>query len=252
MREMWENPFANAILKIERANKHISDIEKRLLAPEYAYHMSLGIHADTGKQFLYYGLAEKYIRSQLALMIGDAIHNLHSALDIAYRDTIKKLSPAGFNPERTKFIIGNDRENLKSSLTKTAKVSPDSALFSFMVDGVKSYKGGDGDADICAIHQLDIHDKHQLLIPVLNVLSINGVELEQENGQINTLTLALTGPITDRIEVPFGSKLKNYGHATFEVKFRDGIPAEGLEVIPTLKRFAWKVKRIVRTLQRMR
>jgi hypothetical protein len=28
--EGWADPFANALLKIERANKHISDIEKRL------------------------------------------------------------------------------------------------------------------------------------------------------------------------------------------------------------------------------
>ena len=135
-------------------------------------------------------------------------------------------------------------------LTETGKIPSGSELFRLIVDGVKSYQGGD--PDIWAIHRLDIYDKHHLLIPVLNVLSIDGVELEQENGQIDCLTLALTGPLTNRIEVPFGSNLKNYGHATFEVKFRDGIPAEGLEVVPTLKRFSWKVTRIVRTLPRMR
>jgi hypothetical protein len=118
-----------------------------------------------------------------------------------------------------------------------------------MVKSVKSYQGGD--SDIWAIHQLDIDDKHHLLIPVLNVLSIEGVELEQENGQVDCLTLALTGPIPGWIEVPLGSKLKNYGHATFEVKFRDGIPAEGLEVVPTLRRFSAKTLEIVRILRRM-
>jgi hypothetical protein len=29
MREIWETPFGNAVLKIERAKKHISDIEQR-------------------------------------------------------------------------------------------------------------------------------------------------------------------------------------------------------------------------------
>lgn len=250
MREVWETPYGNAVLKIERANKHISDIEKRLLAPEYAYHLSLGIHADTGKQFLYYSLAEKYIRASLALMIGDAIHNLKCALDIAWCEVYRTLYPKDFNPKFLNFPFYPKREYLETALTEKGKIPAKSSLFELVVNGVKSYKTGD--ADIWAVHRLDIHDKHQLLIPVLNVLSIDGVELEQENGQIDVLTLALTGPITDRIEVPFGSKLKNYGHATFEVKFRDGIPAEGLEVIPALKRFSWKVKRIVRTLQRMR
>ncbi len=112
MREVWENPYANAILKIERADKHIADIEQRLSASQDAYYLSLHIEANTGKQFLYYRLAEKYIRSQLALMIGDAIHNLHCALDIAYRDTLQRLSPSGFDSERTKFIVGNDRSTL--------------------------------------------------------------------------------------------------------------------------------------------
>ena len=134
-------------------------------------------------------------------------------------------------------------------LQKTGKILPDSLLFKFMVESVKSYQGGD--ADIWAIHRLDIHDKHHLLIPVLNVLSIDGVELEQENGQVDCLTLALTGPIPEWIEVPFGSKLKKYGHATFEVKFRNGILTEGLEVVPTLRRFSAKTGEIVFVFQRM-
>jgi hypothetical protein len=248
MREIWENPYANALLKIERADKHISDIEQRLSSSQDSYHLSLHFNASTGKQFVLYSLAEKYIRASLALTIGDAIHNLKCALDIAWSDTIQSLSPAGYNP-RIKFPVYETRERLESVLQKTTKILPDSSLYKFMVKSVKSYQGGD--SDIWAIHQLDIDDKHHLLIPVLNVLSIEGVELEQENGQVDCLTLALTGPIPGWIEVPLGSKLKNYGHATFEVKFRDGIPAEGLEVVPTLRRFSAKTLEIVRILRRM-
>jgi hypothetical protein len=248
MREIWETPYGNAVLKIERADKHISDIEQRLSSSQDAYYLSLHVNASTGKQFVLYSLAEKYIRAQLALMIGDTIHNLKCALDIAWSDTIQRLSPAGYNP-RTNFPVRQNRQDLESVLQKTGKILPDSPLFKFMVESVKSYQGGD--TDIWAIHRLDIHDKHHLLIPVLNVLSIDGVELEQENGQVDCLTLALTGPIPEWIEVPLGSKLKNYGHATFEVKFRDGIPAEGLEVIPALRRFSAKTREIVWRLQRM-
>lgn len=249
MTEIWENPYANALLKIERADKHISDIEQRLSSSQDSYYLSLHFNVSTGKQFILYSLAEKYIRAQIALMIGDAIHNLRCALDIAWIETIQRLSPSGYNPE-TKFPVRKSRQDLESVLQKTGKILPESTLFKFMVDGVKPYEGGD--ADILAIHRLDIHDKHHLLIPVLNVLSIDGVELEQESGQVDCLTLALTGPIPEWIEVPLGSKIKNYGHATFEVKFRDGIPAEGLEIIPTLKRFSTKTLRIVRLLQRMK
>jgi len=181
-------------------------------------------------------------------MIGDAIHNLHCALDMAWREVVKRVSPAGFDASRSKFPVCKSRHELESALVRTVKLDSTSALYRFMVDAVKSYKGGD--SDIWAVHQLDIHDKHHLLIPVLNVLSINGVELEHENGQVDCLTLALKGPIPGRIKTPIGSKLKNYGRATFEVKFRDGIPGEGLEVVPALRRFSAKIKEIVFRLRR--
>jgi len=186
MPEIWENPYANALLKVERADKHISDIEQRLSSSQDAYYLSLHVNASTGKQFVLYSLTEKYIRAQLALMIGDAIHNLKCALDIAWADTVQRLSPAGYNPE-IKFPVRNNRHELESVLQKTGKILPESSLFKFMVESVKSYQGGD--ADIWAIHRLDIHDKHHLLIPVLNVLSIDGVELQQDNGQVDCLPL---------------------------------------------------------------
>jgi hypothetical protein len=37
MPEIWENPFANAHLKVERANKHIAAIEERLRASSDNY-----------------------------------------------------------------------------------------------------------------------------------------------------------------------------------------------------------------------
>ena len=177
MIEIWDHPFGHALLKVERANKHIADIDKRLLASSDANGPSMHFYGKTGKQFIYYGLTDRKLRSDIALTVGDAIHNLHSALDIAYRETIRILSPDGYSASRTKFIVGENRKHLESSLTKTAKVSPHSPLFDFLVERVKSYNGGD--ADICALHDLDIDDKHHLLIPILTVVGIDGVELEK-------------------------------------------------------------------------
>ena len=62
MPAIWENPFANAILKIERANKHIADIEQRLHASSDTYGPSLHINMNTGKKFLYYYLTDRKLR----------------------------------------------------------------------------------------------------------------------------------------------------------------------------------------------
>ena len=84
MPEIWENPFANAHLKIERADKHIADIEQRLRISSDRYGPSLHIDMKTGEQFLAYYLRDRELRRDIALIVGDAIHNLRCALDIVW------------------------------------------------------------------------------------------------------------------------------------------------------------------------
>src|SRR5258706_15448115 len=96
-KEIWETPFGNAHLKIERANKHIADIDKRLRASLDTHGPSLHLDGKTGEQFLYYSLTDRYLRSDIALIVGDAIHNLKCALDFAWCDVIKRLYPTMFS-----------------------------------------------------------------------------------------------------------------------------------------------------------
>ena len=77
------------------------------------------------------------------------------------------------------------RDKLESTLTKSAARLESSPVIKLMLDGVKCYKGGDG--DILALHDLDIDDKHHLLIPMLTVSGVEGVELEHEDGTIREL-----------------------------------------------------------------
>jgi len=120
-----------------------------------------------------------------------------------------------------------------------------------LVEYVKPYKGEGGDKDICAIHALDIDDKHHLLIPILTLVGIDGVELENEDGTIDRFTIAVTRHNFYRAPVPLGSKFKNHGEVRFKITFREGISTHNLGVVPTLIRFSKKTLRVVRGLQRM-
>ncbi|MGA8730126.1 MAG: hypothetical protein WB608_15340, partial [Terracidiphilus sp.] len=114
------------------------------------------------------------------------------------------------------------------------------------------YRGRDGDGDICSLHDLDIRDKHHLLIPVANIVSIDGLELEDESGNVNIHTFTATGPLlTHSIPVPFGSHIKNHGKVAIRVTFGNAVLADDLEVTPMLSRLRWKTFRIVREFQRM-
>jgi hypothetical protein len=250
MREVWETPYGNAMLKIERANKHIEDFGERLLASSDRYGPSLHMDGNTGEKFLYYGSDDRFLRSDLALITGDAIHNLRSALDIAWGEIVRKTGTS--TTSFTKFPIDSKQPKqwLESVLTNNAGIKPTSAIFDFIVNHVKSYKGGD--SDILALNDLDIDDKHHLLIPMIAVTGVKGLELENEDGSIDRFDILLTRARPYRKVVGLETKLKNHGHVGFHITFGKGTPAENLEIIPTLERFSGKVWELIRWLQQMK
>ncbi len=249
MAEIWEHPFGYASLKIERAKDHISNIEKRLLSSPNHYGPRLYVDAQTGKQFLHYSLTDRTLTQEISLTVGDAIHNLHSALDIAWCATYCALVSSADSKFR-KFPVypKEERRNFESKMR--GKMPSSSALFDFIVNRVKPYKGGD--TDITSLHELDIDDKHRLLIPMLTVTSLDGVELQHEDGRIERLDITLIRPNFYRKMVPLETEIKHHGKARFRITFREGDFLQGEEVIPTLLRFTAKANRIVRILQRMK
>jgi hypothetical protein len=204
---------------------------------------------NTGEKFLHYYLTDRELGVDLALITGDAIHNLRTALDFAWRGTIERFSPKPVDGW-THFPVSVSKTKLIGDLTKTAKIDPTSDLFDFMVNRVKSYEGGDN--DIRSIHTLDIDDKHQILIPVVAVTGIKGVELKNEDGSVDVFDIDITRPNAFRKNVGLGTEFQYHGKVIFRVEFGKGTPTEGLEIVPTLTRFYIKTMKIVRTLQRMR
>lgn len=248
MPEIWDHLFGHAQLKLERSKKHIADVQERINRSSDAYPPSRKIDGQTGEEFLYYALTDRTFKTDIALLAGDAIHNLRCALDFAWCGTIKELSPESLS-QWTHFPIPSSRQKLIGDLTKTGKISHNSPVFNFMVESVRSYRGRD--ADINAINTLDLNDKHILLLPVINCVRIDGVEFEDEGGRILHSLIATKRNTGYRINIPAGSHIKNHGHATIRVVFPHETIREGLEVVPTLNRFYGKTRGIVRKLQRM-
>jgi len=83
--------FRAAKLKIKRANKHIAEIEARISLLPNEYAARIQVDPQTGNEFLEYGISQgsEHI-GDLALMIGDAIHNLKCALDYAWIGALMK------------------------------------------------------------------------------------------------------------------------------------------------------------------
>jgi hypothetical protein len=251
MKRVWETPYGNAMLKIERANKHIDEFKERLFASSDRYGPSLYMNGNTGEQILYYSPSDGFLRGELALIAGDAVHNLRSALDIAWVEIVNTVGKGATGTTYFPITLHHPRKWLESVLTENAGIDPSSRIFHFLVNDVKGYKGGDG--DILALHNLDINDKHFLLIPMLTNTGVKGVELEYPDGtaDIFDIILPADGSPYQRV-VPLESKLKNHGEVNFCVTFGKGTSCENLEIIPTLETLSQKVWEIIRWLQRMK
>lgn len=249
MREIWDHPLGYSMLKIERADKHIAEIEERIRAAAHGYGPSEHIDLQTGEKYIYCSHADYRLGADLSLCVGDAIHNLHSALDIAWVEIIRKCASKG--PSKwTRFPIDAEgtREKLESTLTKSAEIPRSHSVCDLMLDGIKPYNGGD--ADILLIDSLDINDKHRLLVPLITVKAVMGVELEHEDGSRLLTDIVLLRRQTYRLVIPMNTKLKNHGEAAFHVTFRK-VAGLDTEVVPTLQRFSKKVLWIIRAFQRL-
>jgi hypothetical protein len=97
----------------------------------------------------------------LIAIVGDALHNLRSALDhLAWQIVIK----AGNTPTTaTAFPICNDIEHHKSVSPERMKGMSQAAIDA--INDLKPYKGG-GDPEnlLWCLHRLDAIDKHRLLV----------------------------------------------------------------------------------------
>jgi hypothetical protein len=228
--------FEDSKLKVERAKKHVSDLQIFLSAffqPD-CYRFIHGKDPETGRNFLKFELL-KQVPSDAALFIGDAIHNLRSALDIVYYSAVAKSG--GKPTDFSRFPFDETREALVGPL-RGGSIKHSTDLQTLILDKVQPYKTGN--YPLWALHQLNIIDKHQLLIPFAQASAIIGVDADVGPMKLRQATFGVSDGATINAISAAGTEIKiyNYGKPAFDVLFKKGLPMEGQAVIPTLLLFA--------------
>jgi hypothetical protein len=231
--------FENAKLKIERANKHIVDLNKRLIGflDSDFYRLVIEEDPQTGGSLAYYEVIEP-VPTDIPLILGDAIHNARSALDVmAYEIACMAKIPLK-DRKWIRFPFAESREKLKTALNGGHIQRAGAHIIDTIVNVVQPYKGGD-DA-LYALLDFDIMDKHELLIPAFTSLTIRGITVENKREIIPVRTIHLHGHFPKRqrlrIESISGRNLQinDKGKPTARIVFRHGHRFEGEPVIPTL------------------
>jgi hypothetical protein len=245
------NPFIVASLKIKRANRHLSELTLAAdrLPRRHGYPIAVE-KSDDGKLKLTY-LTENRMPIEFSGVLGDAIHNVRSAFDlIAVALTARPLGdgkagdayfPTG--KDRQQFIRARDGYWNPCGRWRKGKMQgaqPDALR---LIEELEPYDGGKH--SLRALHQLDIMDKHKLLIP-----SISRVNIARINIAVGDKTLALgsldfkaqpdDGEFAAEIDIPSeyagegDIKIDKYFDPTFTIVFGQTKALRGERIVPTL------------------
>ena len=240
--------FRDARIKIDRAGKHIRDVKAAVHALTEAYTASIEEHVPTGGHSIKFecpGFEDRIV--DIALITGDAIHNLRTALDYAWVGTIERLGLP--TTKFTKFPFQPDAQALENALKGIGIETVSSALFAKFMTEIKPYPAGN--SPLCSIHSVDITDKHKLLVPVVDYSEVKGMSVENEHGVV------LTGNSIPRLDsagiiyFDFDANItiKHTGQISASILFHEGSPLAGFEISTELRFLSGLTRRVVEALE---
>jgi hypothetical protein len=151
--------------KIERAKKHIHDLETCIddLRRNDLYKITTESDPRTGEKV--YGICLQAAPAEVSLIIGDAVHNLRSSLDHLVWQLV--LAAGNSPDEQTMFPIQKSASTYKSKSPR--KIQGVDSVAKSLINSLNPYQGGND--DLWAIHELDITDKHRLLLVASTAMS---------------------------------------------------------------------------------
>lgn len=238
--------LANSRHKIQRAEKHIADFQSRVVALIDSDAVSIEVNPETRQEFIKHDPRDKTAAVDIGLIIGDAIHNLKCALDFAWLDSLERLSLP--TEPYSKLPVFPSKEQLERVLFGGKVHAANPRLCPFLINEIKPYEGGNG--AIWFIHKLDIDDKHRLLIQVTHYLSINGIELENQAGNIESGNSRGTWQSPPwHIHIPDGFKVKNHGKLGLKMLFDQATPTHHLDIEAMLLWFKHETVRVTESLE---
>jgi hypothetical protein len=244
--------YETARNKVTWADHHIADIESRIDSLKKCLVVTSHVNPNTGCEFIKCNFTEPQgtFVDELALRLGDAVHNLHCALDHSWFQTVTRLIPSG-DWRRTKFPVYPSVDSLETALRKIKIDVSTPNFFKFILGDIQPYSGGN--VAIRPIHKLDTRDKHSLVIPVVHYMSIGHIYLKDKQGKIvEANTWGTIEPLPHHVEFERGLHIEEPGSATFEIMFEQGDTGHHMGMIETLRFYSHHVLMIVELLEKFR
>jgi hypothetical protein len=235
-------------LKVKRAEQHIADLKAQIIAYVQRKPYRLVLETDTpekpDEKSVVVRVSEP-IPCDFPAYIGDAIHNLRASLDLLACELVRL---SGKSDKSVYFPFAESGQDLEIMIKKRRidRAAPDVVD---IIRALKPYRGGN-DA-LRALHDLDIMDKHSLLIPVAYYVGEPGAVIIGHN-RVHTSWFpledgykpaAITGVWPGNIEFNPDIDLP------VEICFGNGQPFDGEPVVATLYKLVRLTDGIIQTLE---
>jgi hypothetical protein len=166
--------LALARLKIERANKHIDDLQIAVSTffDSAPYKVAAKRDPDTRKM-IYYLASVEPVPTVLPAIAGDILHCLRDALDhLAQQLYLVGTGGANGYRDKTSFLISPSAKDFKSGLPRIVEGMRQDAIDA--ISAIEPYVGGKG-ADLWPFHRLNNIDKHRLIVTVGSAIQGVGI-----------------------------------------------------------------------------
>lgn len=174
-------------LKIDRAKKHLSELEAvirehirsnpyRLICDLKEAPSIKSPHADfviPAHLAYHYHIAKTApLPDETRLIFGDVVHNLRAALDLLAYDLI---SANGGDKKRSFFPFHEEARNFENALSEGQISVVPKEIKDLLRTEIQPYRGGKGDA-IWRMNKLDNIDKHRLLLATEDITGLEDAE----------------------------------------------------------------------------
>jgi hypothetical protein len=231
-------PFAASRLKIARAKRHIGEF--RDAAQQFLLSAPARIVAEQLPEWekldsiVWTVRDARPIPIELSAILGDAIHNLRTALDLMATDLVRLN---GKSTKKVYFPFAFNARELDAQIKakNMDRAAPDALK---LLRSLKPYAGGN--AALRGLHDLDITDKHQALIPAVAATSLPPLTLiiGTHANPIASWDTTIThdGQMVLIMPAPGNISLGEVLPAAFRLVFATGNPFAGEEIVPTLPR----------------
>ena len=236
--------FAGAVAKVEHANRHIAAFAQTAgcYFAKRPYQVVQTPHTDTGEPGYYLYERLVFPDRRLALFVGDALHNLRSALD----HLVSACAIAhGESPGRTQFPILLKETGLQHKLLQDLDRAGPVAIGLVRALAPTPL----GNPMLAALHELDITDKHRLILPVACTMDVT-IQVGGFEGKPVVTAKGITSPperTSCFVPAPAGYEacIAHDFSFTGDVVFPAGMPLAGQPCVETLYELSAVVADIV-------